>query len=133
MPAATRTAIGCWRHLAASQMSAGRIAEAEATCRSVLSRAYDKSVGGAVLLCLGHALLAQGREAGGLRELELAREAPTLTGTERVGAQAWAAFARLLLGDLGGAAARPPRRRGASALAVVVAQPRGHWCSGGGR
>ena len=90
--------------LAASQMSAGRIAEAEATCRSVLSRAHSKSVDGAILLCLGHALLAQGREADGLRELELAREAPALTGPERAGAQAWAAFARLSLGDLGGAA-----------------------------
>ena len=100
--------------LAASQMSAGRIAEAEATCRSVLSRAHNKSVHGAILLCLGHALLAQGREADGLRELELAREAPALTGPEQAGAQAWAAFARLSLGDLGGAAAAAAQARAAA-------------------
>jgi hypothetical protein len=89
---------------------AGRIADAEASCRSLLGRDHDGSVEGTVRVYLGHALLAAGQARDGLRELEQAGQSPLLTGAERAGAQAWASFARLLLADLDGALSR--RRAG---------------------
>ena len=84
---------------------AGRIADAEAVCRSLLGRDHDPSVEGTVRVCLGHALLAGGRARDGLCELEEACRSPLLTGAERGGAQAWASLARVLLADLDGGAA----------------------------
>jgi len=90
---------------ATSLLWAGLVTDAEAACRSLLSRDLDRSAEGAVRVCLGHALLAGGQAAEGLCELELAGQSPLLTDAEQAEAQAWASLARLLLGDLDGAAA----------------------------
>ena len=73
---------------AESLMLAGRIAEAEAECRALLGRGHDPGPEGAARVCLGRALLAQGRAQDGLRELEEAVGFPALAGAER--AAAWA-------------------------------------------
>ncbi len=102
---------------ASSLMSAGRIADAEAACRSLLDRDHDRSVEDAVRVCLGHALLAGGQARDGLFELEQACQSPLLTGPERAEAQAWASFARLRLQDLDGAAAAAGEARSAAVSA----------------
>jgi hypothetical protein len=86
-------------------MLAGGIAEAEATCRSLLDRDHDPSVEGLARLCLGRAVVAQGRVADRLAELRRMRDAPAVTSGERAVAGGWASIARLALGDLDGAAA----------------------------
>jgi len=96
---------------ASSLMWAGRIADAEATCRMLLGRDHDRSVEGAVRVCLGHALLAGGRAREGLNELERACQSSLLTGAERAEALAWASLARLVLADLDGAAAAAAQAR----------------------
>jgi DNA-binding CsgD family transcriptional regulator len=102
---------------ASSLLWAGRIGRAEATCRSLLGRAHDRSVEGAVRICLGHTLLAGGRAREGLDELERACESPLLTGAERAGALAWASIARQWLEDLDGAAAAAEEARSAAVQA----------------
>jgi DNA-binding CsgD family transcriptional regulator len=102
---------------ATSLTFAGRIADAETTCRSLLGRDLDPSLEGAVRVYLGHALLAGGQARDGLRELERAGQSPWLTGAERAEAQAWASFARLQLADLDGAAAAAAQARPAAAAA----------------
>ena len=92
-----------------------RIADAEATCRGVLDRAHDPSADGPARIVLGHALIGQGRTDEGLAELERAQQSSGLTGTERARAQAWAAMARLSLGDLAGAATAAEHARSAAA------------------
>src|SRR5215472_14192597 len=124
---------------ASSLMLSGRIAEAEAACRSLLGRHHDQSVDGAVRICLGHALLAQGQAGDALRELDQAGESPVLAGADRAAAQAWASYARLALGDLDGASAVAEKARSAAASAsdhlsasiamaslAVVSEFRGH-------
>ena len=91
-----------------------RIAEAEATCRALLDRGHDPAADGPARIVLGHALIGQGRTAEGLTELERAQQSPGLTGAERARAQAWAAMARLSLGDLPGAAAAAEHARSAA-------------------
>ena len=95
----------------ALEMLAGAIAEAEATCRSLLDRDHDPSVEGLARLCLGRAVVAQGRVADGLAELRRMQDAPDLTSGERAVAGGWASIARLSLGDLDGAAATAERAR----------------------
>jgi tetratricopeptide (TPR) repeat protein len=90
---------------AGALMLAGGIAEAEAACRSLLDRDHDPSVEGLARLCLGRAVVAQGRVADGLAELRRMRDAPAVTSGERAVAGGWASIARLSLGDLDGAAA----------------------------
>ena len=120
-------------------MWAGRIADAEAACRSLLGRDLDPSLEGAVRVCLGHALLSAGRARDSLCELERACQSPLLTGAERAEAQAWASFARLRLLDLDGAAAAAEEARAAAVSArdhaatsiamaslAVVSENRGH-------
>ena len=102
---------------ASSLMRAGRIGDAEAACRSLLGRDLDPSLENTVRVCLGHALLAGGRARDGLCELERACELPLLTGAERAEAQAWASLARLVLADLGGAAAAAEEARPAAVAA----------------
>jgi DNA-binding CsgD family transcriptional regulator/tetratricopeptide (TPR) repeat protein len=85
-------------------MLAGRITDAETTCRRLLDRRHDPAIEGATRICLGHALLAQSRHRDGLAEMERAAESPLLTDAEQATARAWASFARLSLGDLDGAA-----------------------------
>ena len=97
-------------------MWAGRLADAEAACRSLLGRALDPSVENTVRVCLGNVLLAgDGRAPEGLCELERACQSPLLTGPEQAEAQAWASFARQLMGDLEGAAATAGEARSAAA------------------
>ena len=102
---------------ASSLMLAGRIAEAETACRDLLGRHHDQSVGGAVRICLGRALLAQGQAGDALGELERAGESPALTGADRAAAQAWASNARLAVGDIDGAATAAEKARLAAAAA----------------
>ena len=103
---------------ASSLMWAGRIADAEAACRSLLGHDLDPSLENTVRVCLGNALLAgEPRASEGLCELERACRSPLLTGPDRVGAQAWASFARLLVGDLDGAAAAATKAQSAAVSA----------------
>jgi len=81
---------------ASSLMRAGRIADAEATCRLLLGRDHDRSVEGTVRVCLGHALLARGDARDGLPELERACQSPLLTGAGGYRAD-WSAWAQALL------------------------------------
>jgi len=102
---------------ASSLMWAGRIGDAETACRMLLGRHLDPSLEGAVRVCLGHALVAGGRAAEGLCELELACQSPLLTGAEQAEAHAWASFARLVFADLDGAAAAAEQARPMAAAA----------------
>ena len=124
---------------ASSLMLAGRIADAEAACRLLLGRDHDRSVQGAVRICLGHALLAQGQMPDALRELEQAGSSPALPGAERAAAQAWASYGRIALGDLDGASAAAEEARSAAVSAgdhlsvsiamnslALVSESRGH-------
>lgn len=83
----------------------GRIADAVTACRRLLGRAHDPAIEGAARMCLGWALLAQGRYRDALAEMERAADSPVLSGAERAAAEAWASFARMSLGDLNGAVA----------------------------
>jgi DNA-binding CsgD family transcriptional regulator len=85
-------------------MQAGRVADAETTCRRLLDQRHDPAVEGVARICLGQALLAQGHHRDGLAEMDRATESPLLTDTEQATARAWAGFARLSLGDLDGTA-----------------------------
>ena len=89
---------------ASSLMLAGRIADAEAACRLVLGRDHAPRVAGPLRICLGQVLLAQGQVHDALGELERAANSPVLADADRPAAWAWAAYARLWLGDLDGAA-----------------------------
>ena len=63
---------------ASSFLWAGRIADAETACRSLLNRDHDRSVEDAVRICLGHALLSAGRARDSICELERACQSPVL-------------------------------------------------------
>ena len=101
-------------------MWAGRTADAEAACRSLLGRDHDRSVEGIVQARLGNILLSSGRASEGLCELERACQSSLLTGAERAEALAWASLARLVLADLDGAAAAAAQ---AQAAAVAARDP----------
>jgi tetratricopeptide (TPR) repeat protein len=90
---------------ASSLMWAGRISAAKNICRTLLERDHDLNAEGPARLCLGYALVAQGRQGEALPELERAAGSPGLTDAERAGARAWAGYARLSLVDLDGASA----------------------------
>jgi DNA-binding NarL/FixJ family response regulator/tetratricopeptide (TPR) repeat protein len=100
---------------AVTLMLAGKIGDAQAACLSLLDREHDPGVDGEVRICLGQALLAQGRMHDGLRELAKAADSPALTQAERARTQAWAGFAQFSLGDLAGAAAMARQARAAAA------------------
>jgi hypothetical protein len=103
---------------ASSLMWAGRLADAEAACRSLLGRDLDPSVENTVRVCLGNVLLAgDGRAPEGLCELERACQSSLFTGPEQAEPQAWASFARQLMGDLDGAAASAGEARSAAVSA----------------
>ena len=102
---------------ASSLMWAGRIADAEAACRSLLGRDHDRSVEGTVRVCLGNVLLAGGQARDGLCELEQACQSPLLTGAERAEALAWASMASLVLADLDGASVAAAQARAAAVAA----------------
>jgi DNA-binding CsgD family transcriptional regulator/tetratricopeptide (TPR) repeat protein len=102
---------------ASSLMLAGRAAPAEDVCRALLNRDYDSDVDGPIRICLGRALLAQGRASDALRELQRASESPMISDAEGSIAKAWASNARLWLGDLDGTAALAEQARSAAAAA----------------
>jgi tetratricopeptide (TPR) repeat protein len=102
---------------AGSLILAGRILDAVAECRSLLSRDHDPQSGATARSCLGRALLMQGRAQEALQELTLAADSPLLSGAERATALGWACGTRWALGDLAGAAATAERTRSAAAEA----------------
>jgi DNA-binding CsgD family transcriptional regulator len=92
---------------------AGRLAEAEATCRALLSRDHDPSVTAGVRICLGHTLLDGGQAREALRELEGAVGSAAPASAELAIARALESFARLSLGDLDGASSAAAEARSA--------------------
>jgi hypothetical protein len=96
-------------------MWAGRVAESESTCRALLDRAHDPAVEGPVRTRLGLALLARGRPADGLVELERAWQSPLLTSADRASGLGWASIIQMWLGDLDGATATAEQARAAAA------------------
>ncbi len=97
-------------------MLAGRIAESEALCRSLLSGNRDLHSTRLARVCLGQVLLAQGRPRECLTVLE--EDAPAiLSGNKFPVAQAWAGFAQLTAGDLARAATLAGQARAAAAAA----------------
>jgi ATP/maltotriose-dependent transcriptional regulator MalT len=100
---------------AGTLMLAGRLAEAEATCRSLLDREHDPSVAAPARILLARTLSPEGRLGDALQELECARQSPALGDELRAGAEAAQALARLQLGDLEGAVAAAERARAAAA------------------
>ena len=102
---------------AAHLMQAGHIADAEAACRRLLDRPYDPAIEAAARICLGQALLSQGRPRDGLAEMDRAAESPLVTGAELATARAWASFARLSLGDMDGAASAGAQASSAASAA----------------
>ena len=105
---------------AGSVMLVGRVTDAEMISRQLLGRRHDPAVEGAARMCLGRALLAQGRLRDGLAEMELVAESPLVTEAERVAARAFAGFARLSIGDLDGAATAAAQ---ASSAALAADDP----------
>jgi DNA-binding CsgD family transcriptional regulator/tetratricopeptide (TPR) repeat protein len=99
---------------ASSLQWAGRMADAEATCRSLLVGDLDPATEGIVRICLGHVLLSSGRARHALPELDRACQSPMLTGPERAEAQAWASFARMMMADLDGAETTATQARSAA-------------------
>jgi DNA-binding CsgD family transcriptional regulator len=96
---------------ARSLLMAGRIGDAVAECRGLLSAGHDPAAAAIARSCLGQALLMQGRPHDALRELDQAVTSPLLTGAERAIALGWACGSRWALGDLDGAAATAERIR----------------------
>ncbi|HEU5420598.1 MAG TPA: AAA family ATPase [Streptosporangiaceae bacterium] len=88
-------------------MLAGRITETVALCRKLSGPGLARPVSVSVRGCLGQALIAQGHLQEALRELDKDPAAGA-------GALAWAAHARLWLGDLPGATATASRATAAA-------------------
>ncbi len=99
---------------AVSLMWAGGVVDAEEACRELLERGHDRSLDGAARTCLAHSLIAEGRMAAALAELEEVCDSDSAGEEQRAGAWAWAGFARLSLGDLDGAALAASRALRAS-------------------
>lgn len=125
---------------AGSVLLAGRITDAETISRQLLDRRHDPAVEGVARMCLGRALLAQGRLRAGLAEMEHIAASPLVSQAERTAALAFAGFARLSIGDLDGAAsaaeqassaalaaADPYAASIASATLAIVSESRGHF------
>jgi DNA-binding CsgD family transcriptional regulator len=114
---------------AVSLMWAGGVVDAEGTCRALLDGTHDPSLDGPARTCLAHSLIAEGRMAAALVELEQVCGSTSVTEEQRAGAWAWAGFARLSLGDLDGSAlaatrslqaSRPAREHFATSLALTT-------------
>lgn len=91
---------------------AGRIAEAETGCLTLLSRpGQDRQVEASARICLGHVLLAQGRLVQSLKQLEPLRQSTTSTDAERAAAWGWTAMAHLALAQPDQAARAATRAR----------------------
>ena len=96
---------------------AGRLADAEATCRELLEHTHDPSVEAQARIGLGWIAVAEGRMRDALRELEPVYQAPALGDQARATAWGWASMAHLSLGDLDSAAAAAEQARPAAASA----------------
>jgi DNA-binding CsgD family transcriptional regulator len=96
---------------------AGRLADAEATCRVLLDRDHDPSLQAQARICLGWILVAQGRMRDALRQLEPVQQSPAAGDQARATAWGWASMAHLSLGELDGAAAAAEQARPAAAAA----------------
>jgi hypothetical protein len=121
---------------ASSLIWAGRVADSEQACRSLLDRDHDPAADGPVRTCLGLVLPARGRPADGLAELEQAWRSPMLTNSDRATGLGWASIIRMWLGDLDGATMTAAQAReaaaevgdamAATAMFAVVAMLRGN-------
>jgi DNA-binding CsgD family transcriptional regulator len=100
---------------AVSLMWAGRLADAEATCREVLARTHDRDTAAMLRLCLIQTLLGRGRIEQALQEVETAVASQQLSDPERVRLQAFQASALASLGQLDAAADTATRTRPAAA------------------
>jgi DNA-binding CsgD family transcriptional regulator len=100
---------------AVSLMWAGRLADAEATCREVLARTHDRDTAPMLRLCLMQTLLGRGRIEQALQEVETAVASQQLSDPERVRLQAFQASALASLGQLDAAADTATRTRPAAA------------------
>jgi DNA-binding CsgD family transcriptional regulator len=100
---------------AVSLMWAGRLADAEATCREVLARTHDRDTAAMLRLCLMQTLLGRGRMEQALQEVETAVASQQLSDPERVRLQAFQASALASLGQLDAAADTATRTRPAAA------------------
>jgi DNA-binding CsgD family transcriptional regulator len=105
---------------ASSLMWAGRVAAARQMCSVLLERAHTDAADGPARLCLGYSLVAQSQHRDALPELERAARSPVLADGERAGALAWAAYARLSIADLDGAAATAREARAAAPADPLV-------------
>jgi tetratricopeptide (TPR) repeat protein len=101
---------------AGALMWAGRLADAEATCRALLARDHDPSVEGPTRLVLARTLATQGRIRDALPELERVQQSPAVSDELRAGAWGAEAMARLELGDLAGAMAVAEQATGVAAV-----------------
>jgi DNA-binding CsgD family transcriptional regulator/TolA-binding protein len=99
---------------AGALMWSGRLADAEAACRSLLGRDPDPSVAAPARLLLARTLATQGRLRDSIRELERVQQSPALSDELRAGARAAEALARLQLGDLDGAVTAAEQARTAA-------------------
>jgi DNA-binding CsgD family transcriptional regulator len=97
-------------------MWTGRLADAEATCRTLLDRDHDPSVEGPARLVLARTLATQGRIGDALRELERVQQSPALSDELRAGAWGAEGMARLELADLDGAVAAAEQATRVAAL-----------------
>jgi DNA-binding CsgD family transcriptional regulator/tetratricopeptide (TPR) repeat protein len=100
---------------AVSLMWAGRLADAEATCREVLARTHDRDTAAMLRLCLMQTLLGRGRMEQALQEVETAVASQQLSDPERVRLQAFQASALASLGQLDAAADTATRTRPSAA------------------
>lgn len=111
-------------------MLAGRVTDATAACRSLLSRGHHPDSDEPARVRLGAALLVNGRPAEALRELDALARSTAGTEAQRLRSLGVACTARLWLGDFDGAARtaeqalQPARRTGdhrtaAAALATL--------------
>jgi DNA-binding CsgD family transcriptional regulator len=89
---------------AVSLMWSGRLADAEAVCRELLSHTLDTDTAATLRLCLVQTLLGRGRVEEALQEVDIAVASQRLPDPERVRLQAFRASALASLGRLDAAA-----------------------------
>lgn len=98
--------------LAFALVWSGRVTEGETQLRALLERPHSTAIDVPVSFTLGQALLVQGRAQEAVPVLEAPTERPTLPARERVRFLAEAALARLVTGDIDGAALRAEEAAG---------------------
>lgn len=88
---------------ASSLWWAGQLPEAQAACRALLGGQHDPLLDEPARICLARTLIAEGRMADALRELEWVQQATGVTEAGRAAAWGWASMAHGSMGDLDGA------------------------------